>query len=137
MTSTQHIYGGLCALAWSLLYIVTSGFIKSSICTTLKRVASQKIYTKILLVVTAIMTVVGAGSIAVYVQALAECSSVAIATGAWSETCISPIMFSVQTIVFSTVNVLTDLLIAIMPIFMVWNLQSELIDARTAFRSCD
>ncbi|CAN8103234.1 unnamed protein product [Discula destructiva] len=119
----QMIRGGICVLIWQLCYICGSNFIKSSVCASLERVAAQRGYTYILRAMIALFTIAGAASITIYTQTLVHCHHVLEEADPSTGACIQTEMYLVLYINFASLNLLTDLVVGILPIFMVWNVQ--------------
>ena len=104
---------------WQILYVTSSPFIKISICTTLIRIAVQRRYIYTLYAVSLLsiaMTVMA--FIVVFVQCIPFQAS-------WTGQgkCATVSVIIIPTYVFSSVNILVDWTVAILPAFILWNLQ--------------
>ncbi|EPE07941.1 integral membrane protein [Ophiostoma piceae UAMH 11346] len=104
---------------WQILYVTSSPFIKISICANLIRIAVQRRYIYPLYAVSILsiaMTVMA--FIVVFVQCIPFQAS-------WTGQgkCAAVNVIIIPTYVFSSVNILVDWTVAILPAFILWNLQ--------------
>ncbi|KAK9794127.1 hypothetical protein AB5N19_04486 [Seiridium cardinale] len=107
-------------LLWQLFYVSGSLFIKSSICTTLIRVALHQRYIwilRVLILVSAIITIMAMTVV------LVRCKPVAANYDPTLGTCVNQDLILAFTYVVSGVNIATDWSVAIIPIFILWDVQ--------------
>lgn len=105
---------------WQIFYVSGSLFIKASICTQLARIATARIYKIILWVLIGISIVT---TLIAIVAVLARCKPVAASWNPSLGTCINQNIIVVLTYVVSGVNIATDWSVAILPVFILWNVQ--------------
>lgn len=104
---------------WQLLYVLTSPFIKISICLTLIRIAVHRRYKYPLYIVTVITA---ATTVMAVIIVFVQCRPVEASWTGQGE-CISSDIIIIPTYVFSVVNILVDWVVAIMPGFILWHVQ--------------
>lgn len=105
---------------WQIFYISGSVFIKASICATLARIATQRRYIYTLwglVVVSVIATLVAISAV------LVRCKPVAASWNPALGTCIDQSIIIALTYAVSVINVVTDWAVAVIPVFILWNLQ--------------
>lgn len=107
---------------WQLFYVTSSVFIKSSICSTLIRIAPNRIYRWCLRALIAISVVT---TVAAMTVVLVRCKPISANWNPGIGQCVSQDLIIVFTYVVSAVNVATDWSVAIMPIFILWNVQMK------------
>ncbi|KAH8589243.1 hypothetical protein B0O99DRAFT_655550 [Bisporella sp. PMI_857] len=112
--------GGKVVLFWQLFYVTSSTFIKASICATLIRVAVQRKYKYILWGLIALTTV---ANLVAFSAALARCKPIAAGWNPSLGKCLDQSIIITLTYVVSAVNIFTDWSVAIIPIFILWNVQ--------------
>lgn len=105
---------------WQIFYVTGSVFIKSSICAQLIRISTQRRYKIILylLIVVSIIT-----TLIAILAVLIRCKPVAASWNSALGTCIDQSIIIALTYVVSAVNIATDWSVAIIPIFILWNIQ--------------
>jgi predicted acyltransferase len=104
---------------WQLLYILSSPFIKVSICANLIRVAMKRRYIYPLQAMSGLAI---AMSVMAFIVVFVQCRPFA-ASWTGQGKCISVDVIIIPTYVFSAANILVDWVVAILPAFIVWNLQ--------------
>ena len=104
---------------WQIFYVSGSVFIKASICAQLMRIATRRLYKVIMWVLIGVSTVTTAVAIT---AVLIRCKPV---SASWTQEgkCINQNIIIVLTYVVSGVNIATDWVVAILPAFILWNLQ--------------
>lgn len=105
---------------WQIFYVGGSVFIKASICTQLARITTNrrhKIFLWLLIVSSVVITLIAIGAV------LFRCKPVAASWNPALGTCIDQTIIIILTYVVSGMNIATDWAVAIMPIFILWNLQ--------------
>lgn len=105
---------------WQLFYVSGSAFIKSSICATLIRIAVQQRYIYILrgLIATTVLS-----TIVAMLAVLIRCKPVAASWNPSLGTCIDQKIIIILTYIVSGVNILTDLAVGVLPVFILWDVQ--------------
>ncbi|KAK2012024.1 hypothetical protein LZ32DRAFT_692133 [Colletotrichum eremochloae] len=121
MTQATSIEGYKILLIWQALYVASLSFIKSSICITLLRITNQKIYIYILRGLVAFSFLLsGSGLIFIFNQ----CHPL---DRYWDDrvpgTCMPTIIVTVLSYAVSVVNVIIDFTVAIIPFFLLRNVQ--------------
>ncbi|KAL8338703.1 hypothetical protein RB598_007156 [Gaeumannomyces tritici] len=117
----NRMHGKMSLLIWQLLYALSLSLVKGSICVTLMRIATAPKYMMILksLVVFS-FTLSGVGAIVLFIQCRPLKSY-------WDErvpgTCIPPVFLTVLSVAASVVNVLTDFAVALIPFFLLRDVQ--------------
>ncbi|KAH6995176.1 hypothetical protein EDB80DRAFT_815319 [Ilyonectria destructans] len=104
---------------WQLFYVVGSPFITISICMTLIRVATQQRYTYPLYAVCGLSV---AMTLMAFIAVFIQCAPFE-ASWTGQAKCISVDVIIIPTYIFSAVNIFVDWTVAIMPGFILWNLQ--------------
>jgi len=107
-------------LLWQLFYVTGSIFIKASICATLLRITIQRKYAYILW---ALIAVTAVSNLVAFSAALARCKPVSATWNPAAGTCLDQSIIITLTYVVSSVNIATDWSVAIIPIFILWNIQ--------------
>lgn len=106
---------------WQLFYVSSSAFIKSSICTTLMRIADvrkEAVYVlRGLIAVTVTSTLVA--MLGVFIRCKPKQASWDPSLG----TCIDQTIIIILTYVVSGVKIFTDLTVAMFPVFILWNMK--------------
>lgn len=105
---------------WQLFYVSGSLLIKASICATLARLATQRRYIYTVWGLTAISFVT---TLIAMVAVLVRCKPVAASWDPSLGTCIDQSIIIALTYAVSAVNIVTDWSVAIIPVFILWNLQ--------------
>ncbi|KAF4999861.1 hypothetical protein FDECE_11360 [Fusarium decemcellulare] len=113
------IEGAKMVTVWQLLYVTSSPFIKISICCTLIRIAVQRRYTYPLYVTSAITA---AMTVMAFIVVFVQCTPFQ-ASWTGEGKCIKVDIIIIPTYIFSVVNIVVDWVVAIMPAFILWNLQ--------------
>lgn len=108
-------------LMWQAFYAGSLAFIKSSICITLMRITQQRMYLNILrglIILSAALSTVG------LIIIVNQCHPL---TRYWDKrvpgTCWPPIIATVLSYIASASNVVTDLTVAVIPIFLLRQIQ--------------
>ncbi|KAF4990339.1 hypothetical protein FDECE_14415 [Fusarium decemcellulare] len=102
---------------WQITYCFSLIFLKGSICMTLLRIAVVKAHRVIIwstLVFSTVMT--GLAIIALFLI----CRPISTAWGS-PGTCVTPVFIMALGYIVSSVAVITDLIVAVLPIFMLWD----------------
>lgn len=105
---------------WQIFYAATLVFVKSSICVTILRLTTEKIYVRILqclIGLSVMMSSVG------FVVIMVQCRPVQAFRDSARGTCMDKILPTILTYAASVANVITDFTVAIIPIFIVRKLQ--------------
>ncbi|MBE3046129.1 hypothetical protein IMZ48_27045 [Candidatus Bathyarchaeota archaeon] len=105
---------------WQIFYVSGSVFIKASICTQLCRITTNRrhvIFLWLLIALSVIITVIAIGAV------LFRCRPVAASWNPELGTCVDQTIIIILTYVVSGMNLVTDWAVAIMPIFILWNIQ--------------
>ncbi|UPK97749.1 hypothetical protein LCI18_008684 [Fusarium solani-melongenae] len=113
------VEGAKTVTVWQLLYILSSPFIKVSICANLIRVAMKRRYIYPLQAMSGLAI---AMSVMAFIVVFVQCRPFA-ASWTGQGKCISVDVIIIPTYVFSAANILVDWVVAILPAFIVWNLQ--------------
>lgn len=108
---------------WQLFYVSSSTFIKSSICTTLMRIADVRqgfVHTlQALIVVTVLSTIVAISAV------FARCKPIQASWNPTQGTCIDQTPIIILTYIVSGVNIITDFTVAGLPIILLWNMHMQ------------
>lgn len=96
---------------WQIFYVSGSLLIKTSICVTLIRIATQRRFVYILYGLIAILAV------------LVRCRPIAASWNPTLGTCLPQTIIITLTYVVSVINIINDFSVAIIPVFMLWNVQ--------------
>ncbi|KAJ4328067.1 hypothetical protein N0V84_001435 [Fusarium piperis] len=112
--------GAKAIVFWQIFYVSGSVFIKASICAQLIRISTQRRYKIILyfLILVSIIT-----TLIAILAVLVRCKPVAASWNPTLGTCIDQSIIIALTYVVSAVNIATDWSVAIIPIFILWNIQ--------------
>ncbi|EFX05739.1 integral membrane protein [Grosmannia clavigera kw1407] len=104
---------------WQLFYVLASPFIKISICANLIRIATQRRYVYPLYLASLLST---AMTVMAFIIVFIQCIPF---TASWTGNgkCISIRIIIIPTYVFSAVNIFVDWVVAILPAFILWDLQ--------------
>ncbi|KAL2675068.1 hypothetical protein Neosp_011248 [[Neocosmospora] mangrovei] len=113
------IEGAKAVTVWQLLYIISSPFIKVSICANLIRVAMKRRYT---IPLQAMSGLAIAMSVMAFIVVFIQCRPFE-ASWTGQGKCITVDVIIIPTYVFSAANILVDWVVSILPAFIVWNLQ--------------
>lgn len=105
---------------WQIFYVTGSVFIKSSICAQLIRISTQRRYKIILYLLIAVSIIT---TFIAILAVLIRCKPVAASWNPTLGTCIDQSIIIALTYVVSAVNIATDWSVAIIPIFILWNIQ--------------
>ncbi|KAF4970657.1 hypothetical protein FSARC_2362 [Fusarium sarcochroum] len=113
------VEGAKMVTVWQLLYVTGSPLIKISICVNLIRIATLRRYTYPLYAVSVLAI---AMTIMAFIAVFVQCTPFQ-ASWTGQGKCISTDVIIIPTYIFSAVNILVDWVVAIMPAFILWNLQ--------------
>ncbi|KAF4963470.1 hypothetical protein FSARC_8519 [Fusarium sarcochroum] len=105
---------------WQIFYVSGSVFIKSSICIQLLRIATNKRYKYFLWCLIAVSVII---TLIAMLAVLVRCKPVAASWNPALGTCIDQNIIVVLTYVVSGMNIVTDWSVAIMPVFILRNIQ--------------
>ncbi|KAH8654192.1 hypothetical protein BGZ61DRAFT_594821 [Ilyonectria robusta] len=120
LNTAMMIEGAKSIVFWQIFYISGSVFIKASICATLARIATQRRYIYTLwglVAVSVIATLVAISAV------LVRCKPVAASWNPALGTCIDQSIIIALTYAVSVINIVTDWAVAVIPVFILWNLQ--------------
>ncbi|KPM36433.1 hypothetical protein AK830_g10134 [Neonectria ditissima] len=120
MNIPTMIEGAKAIVLWQIFYVSGSVFIKASICATLVRIATQKRYIYVLWGLVAISVIT---TLIAICAVLIRCKPVAASWNPALGTCIDQSIIIALTYAVSAVNIVTDWSVAIIPVFILWNLQ--------------
>ncbi|KAF4963580.1 hypothetical protein FSARC_8412 [Fusarium sarcochroum] len=105
---------------WQIFYAATLVFVKSSICVTVLRIATGKVYIwtlRALIILSVLMSAVG------FIVIMVQCIPVQAFWDTSRGTCMNKILPTVLTYAASVSNVITDFAVAIIPMCLVRKLQ--------------
>lgn len=105
---------------WQIFYVSGSLLIKTSICVTLIRIATQRRFVYILyglIAMSAISTFIA------ILAVLVRCRPIAASWNPTLGTCLPQTIIITLTYVVSVINIINDFSVAIIPVFMLWNVQ--------------
>ncbi|KAL2672223.1 hypothetical protein Neosp_012924 [[Neocosmospora] mangrovei] len=111
---------GTAIVFWQIFYVTGSVFIKSSICAQLIRISTQRRYKIILYLLIAVSIIT---TLIAILAVLIRCKPVAASWNPTLGTCIDQSIIIALTYVVSAVNIATDWSVAIIPVFILWNIQ--------------
>ncbi|KXJ97699.1 hypothetical protein Micbo1qcDRAFT_181946 [Microdochium bolleyi] len=114
--------GAKVIMYWQLSYVVGSLFIKSSICATLIRISAKRRYKWLLVGMIALTTVT---TIAAMTVVLVRCKPIAANWDPTVGVCLNLDLVVVFTYIVSAMNIFTDWSVAIIPMFILWDLQMQ------------
>ncbi|KAL6412321.1 hypothetical protein AUP68_04706 [Ilyonectria robusta] len=120
MNTATMMEGAKSIVFWQLFYVSGSVFIKASICATLARIATKRRYIYTLWGLVAVSVITTAVAIS---AVLIRCKPVAASWNPTLGTCIDQSIIIALTYAVSAVNIVTDWSVAIIPVFILWNLQ--------------
>lgn len=106
-----------------MIYAPAGLVIKCSICTSLLRFTKNRVYKTILYSVIALSI---AATITATVALLSRCTTVAANWDLTAGTCSSPDVLRAITYFYSATSIVSDLACAILPIFVLWNVQLQI-----------
>ncbi|KAF4452080.1 hypothetical protein F53441_5012 [Fusarium austroafricanum] len=107
---------------WQIFYISNSMFIKISICTQLNRITTNKRckwFLRCLIALTILITVVAG------IVGLIRCRPLSASWDPSTGKCMDQGILSVLTYVVSGINIVVDWSVAIVPVFILWNVQMQ------------
>ncbi|EQB58536.1 hypothetical protein CGLO_01206 [Colletotrichum gloeosporioides Cg-14] len=114
------IEGAKSIVLWQIFYVSGSLLIKTSICVTLIRIATQRRFVYILyglIAMSAISTFIA------ILAVLVRCRPIAASWNPTLGTCLPQTIIITLTYVVSVINIINDFSVAIIPVFMLWNVQ--------------
>ncbi|KAH7192768.1 uncharacterized protein B0J16DRAFT_411442 [Fusarium flagelliforme] len=119
--STAQVQGGMkYVLLWQMFYAVTLAFVKTSICVTVLRIATGKLYIltlRFLIAQSVLLSTVGV------IVVLVQCRPVEAFWIPSKGTCMDKILPTILTYAASVSNVITDFATALIPMLLVRKLQ--------------
>ncbi|EXF82141.1 hypothetical protein CFIO01_00655 [Colletotrichum fioriniae PJ7] len=120
LNTATMIEGAKAIVLWQIFYVSGSLFIKASICATLVRIATRRRFICTLYGLVAMSAV---STLIAILAVLVRCRPVAASWDPSLGSCLDQTIIITLTYVVSVINIINDFAVAIIPVFMLWNIQ--------------